>query len=224
MKTKKFLLTGAMGIALTGMVITGCKKNSTTTPAAVDSDITAAQDDANATFAVNETKNSADGAAQNQPNVYRPQGSSCATVTKNLDTVLSNGQVDSLMDINFGPSPCLCADGRYRQGHIRVYWDHIHPYFTQGDTINMTFENYVVNSKGIQGTRMLVNTGKDSAGNMSWSFTANLTITYAGGGTATWTASRTNTLVNVGGAWYYEITGGGSGVSKSGVSYTHTIT
>lgn len=218
MKTKHLLLTAMVGLTLTTVILTGCKKKDTS---AMDTDTNAAQDDANATFAINDSKNIADGAAQNQANVERVLGSPCAVVTKR-DTTMG-GMLDSLLDINFGPTPCVCNDGKSRQGHVLVYWDHAHPYFTTGDTINMTFKGYVVNTKGITGLRSLVNIGTDSAGNMSWKFTANLTISYGGGGTATWSASRTNTLVQVGGAWYYQITGGGSGVTKNGVSYTHTI-
>lgn len=217
MKTKHLLLTGILGLALAGMIMTGCKKDT-----AADTDSSAAQDDANATFAINDSKNAADGAAMNQTNTERVLGSACATVTKRDTTV--NGMLDSLMDINFGPSPgCQCADGRTRQGHLFVYWDHAHPYFTSGDTINMTFGNYKVNNRGIAGTRMLVNIGLDSAGNMSWKFTASLTITNPNGTTCTWQAARTHTLAYTNGAWYYEITGGGSGVSSTGVTYTHTI-
>ena len=76
---------------------------------------------------------------------------------------------------------------------------------------------------GIQGNRTWTNQGLDTLGLESWSHTAALTISYPDGGRATWNSTRTNALVPISGTWYYEITGSGSGIAKSGASYTLTI-
>ncbi len=219
MKTKHFLITGIIGIALGGMIITGCKKESS-----ADTDANAAQDDANASYMINDSKNISDGAAKGQAN-ERLLGTTCGQIRKG-DTII-NGVTDTLLDIYF-PGTCMSPDGRFRKGHILVYWNG-RGYFDSLATITETWKNYSVTtlagtSIGITGSRTLTNTGKDSIGDHSWSFNANITLSYSGGGTATWNSSRTNTLVKQGGIWYYVTNGSASGVSKTGVAYSLTIT
>src|SRR5581483_12222404 len=149
--------------------------------------------------------------------------SGCETIIRNHDTVV-NSQTDSLIDINFGPTDCTCLDGRKRRGHIFV-WYVPGAYWVQGQTIGMTFKNYYVNDIGITGVRTLTNVGVDSANLHTWSFSANLSLTYPNnGGTATWISNRTNTLTKVGGNWYYYVTGSASGVSRKNVAYSINIT
>ena len=223
MKTKRYLTLAIIGIGFAGLILTGCKKKDTP---ATDSDVTAAEDESNASYALQDSKNASDGAAMNNGTNYRTTG--VYPIITKRDTTIGS-QIDSLVDINFGPVPYVCPDGRSRQGNIYAYWVHAHPYITLGDTINMTFGNYKVttlngNTIGVSGFRSLVNSGKDSAGDCTWSFNANLSLTYASGGTATWVSSRTNTLENISGNWYYSITGSASGVTRKGVAYTITIT
>lgn len=217
MKSKNYLLIGVLGLSLTGAVLTGCKKKSTTT---VSTDTTAAQDDANASFVIEDTKNISDGAAKGQAS-DRIAGP-CSVILKR-DTVI-NSVTDSLLDVFFGNNDCTCTDSRTRRGHILI-WYKPGGYFTQGDTIGMGFKNYYVNDIGVTGTRQLINVGKDTTGMYTWSFSASLTLTYPNsGGTATWTSGRTNTLTNVSGNWYYSITGSASGTSRKGASYNISIT
>jgi hypothetical protein len=217
MKTKHFILTGIIAVSLAGVIITGCKKEST-----ADTDATAAQDDANATFAIQDSKNSADGAAKGQATEGPDHAKTCATFT--WDTV---GSVDTLI-VSY-PGTCVSPDGRTRKGEIITYWTKGQGYFDKGAVINMTFRNYSFTTIGggtvigVTGTRSLTNTGLDSLGDYSWNFNASLTLTYSTGGTATWNSTRTNTLMQSGNFYYYSITGGASGTSKSGVGYTITI-
>ena len=125
MKTKHYLVVGILGIALAGFILSGCKKKSDNT--ATDSDVTASQDEANASFVLNDSKTISDGAAQNQP--AERVGAICAQITRR-DT---NNHADSLLDIYF-PGNCVSPDGRTRSGHILVSYLPGH-YFTQGDTI-----------------------------------------------------------------------------------------
>ena len=219
MKTKHFLVTGMIGIALAGMIITGCKKE-----AAADTDATAAQDDANASFALQDSKNISDGAAKGQAN-ERPFGI-CGSISKR-DTLIG-GNTDTLIDVYFAGG-CVSPDGRVRKGHILVMWNG-RGYFDSAASITETWKNYSITNPagltiGVNGSRTLTNIGKDSAGDHSWSFNAALTLNYSGtsSGTATWNSNRTNILSKIGSIWYYTITGGASGVSKSGVSYSLTI-
>jgi len=218
MKTKHFLLTGIIGIALAGMIITGCKKESD-----ADTDATAAQDDANASFALNDSKNISDGAAKGQAN-ERPQTATCATISGD-----SSATTDTLIISFPATGSCTSPDGRIRHGDIIVYWTKNKGYFDSAASITMTWRNYSVTTSsgttiGVTGTRTLTNTGRNDSGDHSWSFNANLTLTYSTGGTATWNSSRVNTLEKVGTQWFYVITGSASGVCKSGVAYSLTIT
>ncbi len=232
MKTRNFLLSGTLGIALAGVVLTGCHKSSTTP----DTDYTAAEDEANASSAMNDSKNISDAGMQGSTvNYGAVRGvesiSSHCTVSWSIDT--SIGTVDTLY-INFPNTPTLCNDGRYRQGEILVYWKNSfgnlwEAYFDSTSVITMSFRNYAAGSAasnmiGIAGSRMLTNLGRNALSEENWNFTANLTLTYNTGQTATWSSTRTNTLVEQGGVYYYEITGSANGVSRKGVSYTITIT
>lgn len=213
MKTKHYLLIGALGVALAGAIFTGCKKSDTQNP----TDTTAAQDDANGNFAIQDSKNISDGAAKGQA-VDRTL-SSCEVIMRR-DTL---SHADSLYDMYFGPTDCSCNDGRKRRGHI-IVWFTKGAYWTNGGVINMTFQNYYVNDIGVTGLRTLTNAGTDSAGLHTWNFNANLTLTYTDGSKATWNSSRTNTLTKTGGKWYYYVSGNASGTSRKGATYNITIT
>ena len=217
-----------MGIALAGVIFTGCKKTSTE----ADTDSTAAQDDANASFVLNDSKTIADGAAKGQAN-ERLMGT-CAVLRKVVDTSITIGSVtyttDTLWDVAFSGT-CVSPDGRTRKGHILICWTG-KGYFDSGAVVSETFKNYSVycpNSGltiGVTGYRQLTNIGKDSLGEHSWSFNAALSLAYSSGGTATWNSSRKNILTYNAAAndWFYVITGSASGTSKSGVAYNLTIT
>jgi hypothetical protein len=239
MKTKQFLLSGALGIALAGFVLSGCHKDST----AADTDITAAQDESNATNISNDSKSVSDAAVQGNSSDYGPIRNRGVAAYSSHCTVTWNDTSSSASDtmyVNFGTTPVFCNDLRWREGEIIVYWlkssgsSVWQSYFDSGSTVNMTFRNYArgnasTNMVEVNGTRSWTNEGglvtMSDIDNVNWNFQANLTLTYlADGKTATWVSTRNNTLVNVGGYWYYEITGSGYGVSKSGNSYTVSIT
>jgi hypothetical protein len=215
MKTKHLFLTGTIAIALAGVLLTGCaKKSSTAAPTNTD-DYTAAQDDANAQFAIQDSKNISDGAAKGQSTDRTAGG---CEVYRKFDTVIAS-VTDTALDIFFGNSDCTCTDGRKRRGHIFVFWNG-KPYFDSNSSVTMTFQNYFVNDIGVTGARVLTNVG-----NNKWNFTANLTLTYpAGGGTATWNSTRTNTTQTVSSVLYWVVNGSASGTSRTGNSYTITIT
>lgn len=230
MKTKNFIVTGMLGIALAGVIFTGCKKSSTE----ADTDATAAQDDANASFVMNDSKTVADGAAKGQANERADHGfTACGVARKVVDTNITIGSVtyttDTLWDIAFSGT-CVSPDGRTRKGHILVCWTG-KGYFDSATTISETWKNYSVttlsgNTIGVTGYRTLTNIGKDSAGDHSWSFNASLALTYSTGGSCTWNSSRTNILQYNSSlaTWFYVITGSANGTSKSGVAYTLSIT
>jgi hypothetical protein len=220
---KKFS-TMIMGIALLSAVVyTGCKKDSTNTnPAATDNDASAAQDEANATFAMNDSKNISDGAAQNNQSTQRALGLTCGTI------IWDTTGVTDTMTIHF-TGLCLSPDLRIRKGDIVVYWAKGKGYFDPTATITQTWRNYSITTLsgltiGVTGSTTLQNTGKDSLGDHSWSYNSNIKLNYSTGGTATWNATRNNVLTKVGSVYYYVITGSATGVSKSGVTFSETIT
>jgi hypothetical protein len=236
MKTKKFVLSGIFGLAMVGLVMTGCHKNSTSP----DTDTTAAQDEASGQSTSTDAKNVSDNAvsASNTHGPIRNHGiihlskycSSC-TVTWSDSTSLTDS---SIVTINFGSTPVYCSDGKYRQGEIIVSWPTTggffwSAYFTKGVRITQSFSGYKVGNStstmnGVAGARTWTNEGQDSIGYESWNFTANLTITRYNGKIFTWTSTRTNTLTLVSGAWYYEVTGSATGKTESGVTYNLNIT
>lgn len=212
-------MVGIVGISLAGLLFAGCTKKSTQ-PTNSNDNYIAAQDDANAANAVVDSKNIADGAAKGQANERLM--STCMTILPKRDTL--NHQ-DSLMDIFFGNTDCSCSDGKTRRGHIIVFWPKTYHYFDSGATISMTFYNYYVNDIGVTGLRTLTNIGKNNAGNQSWSFTANLVLTFPNnGGQLTWNSTRTNVLTNVSGAWYYYVSGSASGTTHDAHSFSISIT
>jgi len=219
MKVKQYLVIGTLAVALAGVIFAGCKKSNTTT---VSTDTTAAQDDANASFAIQDTKNVADGAAKGQASERIMSG--CETIRRILpDTNI--GGLDSAIDIFFGNTDCTCLDGRTRRGHIIVYWPVAQHYIDNGATLNMTFVNYYINDIGISGSRTITNTGTNLVGSQSWKITANLTLVYPnGGGTATWTCNHTCALTQSNNVYYFSVTGSANGTSRKGATYTITIT
>ncbi len=240
MKTHIFLSAGIVGIALSGLILTGCHKDSTTAPMSTSADITAAEDDANATFAANDSKSISDAAMAWNSNGDAPLGhghlggvggifGSCAIVS-GKDTMIA-GQEDTVVYINFGLTPCFCRDGRDRKGTIIVYWGLQHPgetwlqaYFDSANTITETFNNYYLKNNGIAGTRTWTNEGHNVNGYENWNFTANLKVTYPDGQVATWNSTRNNAITDVSSVWYYEITGSAQGTDRNGNPYSLTIT
>jgi len=213
-----------MGAALLSAVIyTGCKKDSTpsTNPANADNDASAAQDEANASFIIQDSKGISDGAAKGQ-STERALGLTCGTITGD-----TSATTDTL-DIHFS-GLCISPDGRIRKGDIIVYWTRHKGYFDSGASVTQTWKNYSVTTLlggtiYVTGSTSFKNTGKDTVGDHSWSYNSNVTLTYSTGGTATWTANRNNVLTKIGTEWYYIITGGATGTSKSGITYTENIT
>ncbi len=231
MKTKNLLLSGILGIALSGFVLTGCHKSSTTP----DTDITAAQDETSGQFAANDSKNISDAAIQGSSSNYGPSHSIQAVYTAHClithDTIGTSGSIT----VDFGSSPVQCNDGKWRQGQIIISWPlgssayFLQAYFTPNTQITESFNGYKVGEtastmNGVAGSRTWTNEGQDTVGYQNWNFTANLTISRYNGKIFTWSSARTNTLKNIGGTWYYEVTGSATGTTETNISYNINIT
>ncbi len=145
----------------------------------------------------------------------------CATVT--IDTSVS----PKTMLIDFGPTNCLCRDGKYRRGQIMVT-------FTSrlrisGAIVTVSPSNYYVNDHKVEGLRTITNNGVNTAGNVSFNITVvNGKITKPSGVSMTWNTNHTrewtsgyntpNRFDDV-----FSVTGVRSGVNFKGVSYTATV-
>ena len=215
-----------MVAATIGILMTSCRKRDTDT----DTDTSIAGDNALAEGTYNDVVNIADQAVTgNLVSYLAPTSSdykstllsSCATITN--DTV----SLPHVLSIDFGPTNCLCNDGRGRRGVINVSYSG--RYRDVGSTHTITFDNYYVNDNKVMGTKTVVNNGYNSAGHLSYTVTVNGSILKASGGTISWTSTRTREWI-VGESttiWsddVYLITGNATGTSAAGTSYSLAIT
>ena len=192
----------------------------------VDKDTQAAEDNEESEMICNDASNMSDAAALGVTS-FRTHGvdgilSGCATVTR--DTV----STPRVLTINFGTSNCVCQDGRSRRGIISIAYTG--GYFQTGTTRTITFTDYYVNDKHVEGTHTVTNNGLNSAGNYTWTVQAvDMRITRPTGEYHTWNSTRTREMI-AGASTpilrnddIYLITGTASGVNVNGVSYTANI-
>lgn len=102
-------------------------------------------------------------------------------------------------------------------------------YRMEGSVKTVTFENYTVNGISVEGTKTIVNEGRNNAGNLVYSISLeNGKVTLPNGQVAFREVSRTREWVsgeNTFNPWddVYFITGQVTGASFRGVNYAHTI-
>ncbi|WP_210513909.1 hypothetical protein [Hymenobacter terricola] len=139
----------------------------------------------------------------------------CATRTYVADT--------RTLTIDFGPTNCLCPDGRYRRGKIVIVFTGNDLHRHSGATV--TRENYFVNDNQHTATRIFTDL---SGGSFSVDVPSASIIFANNGGTHSWTAHRVFTRT----AGYatpqisddeYSITGSATGTNRRGISYTANI-
>lgn len=192
----------------------------------IDKDTQAAEDNSESEMVCNDASNMSDAAALGVDH-FRVANvdallSACATVTR--DTV----SVPHVITIDFGTSNCTCQDGRTRRGSIHIAYTG--GYFQTGTTRTITFTDYYVNDKHVEGTHTVTNNGLNSAGNYTWTVqAADMRITRPTGEYHTWNSTRTREMI-AGASTpilrnddIYLITGTASGVNINGVSYTANI-
>ena len=127
------------------------------------------------------------------------------------------------LTLDFGPTNCLCADGRYRRGQIMAVFSG--PYRQAGAVITINRTNYFVNDNQHLGTRVITNLG---GGSFDLSV-QNASIIFAnGGGTTAWSSQRRYTRTAGFGTPsilddVYSITGSLTGTNRRSVTYTATI-
>lgn len=212
--------------AIIGATFTACKKDEIKKDDE-DSDTSAAADNSLAEGAFNDISNMADQAADGSLSTYRTSDAAegllslCAVVTNDTTAV------PHVLTIDFGTTNCLCKDGRYRRGKIKISYEG--PYRETGHIHTVSFVDYFVDDNQIMGTKTVLNNGKNSAGNLTFTVNVDGKVVKAnGGGTITWQATRTREWIEgvSTSTWsddVYLITGSSSGTSASGTSFKHTI-
>ena len=145
---------------------------------------------------------------------------SCAVVT--------NDSINHILTFNFGTG-CIGNDGKTRAGRVIVTYNGT-GYFDAGSSWVISFDNFYVNSRHVEGTRSVINNGLNSAGNMTWSINAqNMRITRPDGSWRSWNSQRTREMVAGFGdnTWandVYIINGTATGLNSQGESVTCTLT
>lgn len=151
--------------------------------------------------------------------------SNCALI--NIDTLIANGQIDSIAyTIDFGTG-CTGSDGKLRAGKIITTASG--PYFQEGTIITITPVNYSVDGNVVSGFRKLTNT-TTAGGLPTFTVEVNGSVALANaGGTVTWTANRVRTWLegfNTPLLFADDVistTGSSNGVRASGTTWSSVI-
>lgn len=232
MKTKQLILNAAVLLMAASFSLTGCRKDNDN-----DNDTSGAEDNALADKSFEDMGQISNEAANGSVGTYKIGGnndgilSACATVTHDdsLNTIV----------IDFGPTNCLCNDGRTRRGKIYVtysnatkpepytYWDSL----TQITITTSPTDDYFVDDHQVKGSKTVINNGHNSAGNMNWSVVVNGQIVKPSGqGTVSWTSTRNHEWMageSTPFIWLddvHGVTGTASGTSAKGTTFNVTIT
>lgn len=148
-----------------------------------------------------------------------------ASILADPCVIRTHNTANKTITLDFGTG-CTGSDGRVRKGKIIITYTG--PYRTSGTVITTTFDNYHVNGNKIEGTKQVENitATADTA-----SFRVTMTkgkITLTDTTSISWNALRTR-------AWsagastaeieddVYTITGGSTGISRKGKSFTTVI-
>jgi hypothetical protein len=147
--------------------------------------------------------------------------SDCATVT--LDTTVFPRE----LTIDFGDVNCMCNDGKYRRGKIIITFTG--RYFQPGTVITHGFEDYYVNDRSVDGTKVVTNMGENDNGNLYFTIEVVGVIQKPdGGGTFSWNSSRVREWIqgsDTHNRWddIYLITGTAHGTRPNGLTWEREI-
>ena len=216
------LKLGLLASALTAsLFFSSCRRDSN----GKDSDTTIAADNALSEFIYEDADHIADDASGKQTGEnlgnYKT-ASNCATVTH--DT-LSNPKT---ITVDFGPTNCLCNDGRYRRGKVLVTYTG--KYRDSGTVRTLGFDNYYVNNNQVLGSRTVTNMGHNAQNQTYFNINVNGLIIKANTqDSVIWNSSRvrTWTMGEATSTWaddVYEVTGNASGQKANGQTWTMSIT
>ena len=213
--------------ALAGSLLlsAGCKKNNEAAAPATE-DLASAQDAGQGDEESATLTDLVDAAAPQDATV---SGSASVADAGDLARLLSGcctrtyDAATRTLTLDFGPTNCLCPDGRYRRGAIKVVFSG--PYRQAGAVVTITHLSYFVNDNQHLGTHIITSLG---GGSFDLSV-QNASIIYATNGeTTSWSSQRRYTrTAGFGTASIlddaYSITGSLTGTNRRKVSYTATI-
>jgi hypothetical protein len=219
---RKIFITALAVFAVLAIFITGCKKETVELE-----DKTLSEDDAYAEKTFEDVGDMSDEAYDigtgNHLKAFpgdRMFLSECATVT--LDTTVMPRE----LTIDFGEENCLCRDGKFRRGKIIITFNgrYRHP----GTVITTGFEDYYVNDKKIDGTKVLTNMGENDNGNLYFTIEVVGVIQREDGSTFSWNSSREREWIqgsDTGNRWddIYLITGTAEGIRPNGLTWEREI-
>ncbi len=227
------LRTLSFAVLTSGLLFTtGCNKNTdTATPA---DDITTAEDrsDANVETALStEAARAISPADLSTASTANPEivGDGHSLPAADFQARFGNCATrtyDALarkLTIDFGPTNCLCPDGRYRRGKILVQFTTDVP--TRRAGAEVTRDNYFVNNNQHTATRIFTDLG---LGSFSVAVPSASIIYANNGGTHSWTANWIFTRTQGFGTPTvqddeYNVTGSATGINRKGTGYTTTI-
>ncbi len=208
-------------LLISGVFFTSCKKDNDTS----DDDFqTTAEDIGQSESAASDVDNITSQVARvgtfnpdtQQPAFDQFSLHTCATVT--------HDSINHTIVYDFGTG-CTGADGKIRSGKINVAYTGT-GYFDAGSSWVVTFDNFYVSSRHLEGTRSVVNNGLNSSGNMTWTIDAqNMRMTRPDGTWRSWSSQRTREMVSGFGDndWtndVYLINGNTTGTNSKGQNVT----
>ncbi len=205
------------------MICAGCKKSKP-----VDNDTNSSRDNAYAEATFDDAEIIAQEAGSTESvTQYRNNGTTRILINCAIVTFQNKNPADQdTILINF-TNGCGSPDGRIRGGEVIVYYTS--PYKSPGHTHTITFNNYLINGNRVSGTAIVTNNGLNGQNNMNWSLNVKGSIAITGGGTITWSSSRTSELIS---GWNssdstinwsqakWSLTGQENGVSATGIGYS----
>jgi len=199
MKQIKLIPAAIIAFAMTGAIMTGCKKDQNTmapasTPQTADgASLRTVYDNATAEASFDDIGNVANEGVRFGTYGFNHLLTSCATITIVTDISPHTAVID------YGTTDCLSKDGNYRRGQIMVTWTG--DYRQPGTVITITPQNYYLNFNKIEGTKTITNLISKDANNLTYptfSIKVNGTVTIdpqysinGTGGIMTYTADKT---------------------------------
>jgi hypothetical protein len=249
MKTRSIIYSLSAMVLACSLTLSSCKKKKESEEPEVDTEQASASDNSLMENTMSDIQAIAGEASETYTvNAYKLAENSaitgsCTNVTMDVP--------NKTYTVDFGTTPCLCKDGRSRSGKLIFNYmastggatAYRHP----GFALSITSSNYVVDgytvnisNKTIKNTTpATITTGPNPGTNLTWSITANVSISKPGnGGTVTWNVTRYKELLNTNDPNCYsgqaipinwskakiQLNGSSSGVTASNDTYTATLT
>jgi hypothetical protein len=247
--TNKKLLFGLTALMITAsLTLTSCHKKKKNEPEEEDTEQSSATDNHYAETTVNDiTAIGSQGSENGNVSTYRTDGSagSLGIMTSSCTNVTFN-TIAKTFTVDFGTVPCTCLDGKKRSGMLIYDYSattgSLTAYRAPGFSCNVSSSNYVVDgytvniiSKNIKNTTPSTISPNANPGiNLSWAINANVQILKPGGGTISYTSTRSKILLNTSDATVYggqsvpinwtkakiEISGNSTGTNSSNETFT----